>query len=115
MNEQEKKEKAEYMKRMLKPYAELFRLEIDYKWDGTQELLVVDGTEICCGYDSTYGVMREFIGYLFIRINRDYTLGAFDKQTRNVIQQYWREKPDYMPYLRFNGSVPGDDPEGRWY
>ena len=115
MNDQEKMKKAEFMKRMLKPYAELFRVEVDYKWDGPQELLVVDGTEICCGCDSAYGVMREFIGYLFIRINRDHILGAFDKQTRNVIQGYWRDKPDYMPYLQFTGSCPDDDPEGRWY
>ena len=83
---------------MIKPLCDLFNIkEYDYEIiettdDGyvTREYLHLDGQKIgCCG-NSEESSFYEAVGYVIIeRYCRWRSLGAFDKQTKNYIKQFW--------------------------
>lgn len=56
---------------------------------GQSETLRIYDTKIGCSYNSIDAVARELIGWIFLSSWRERSLGAFDKQTRNVIKKYW--------------------------
>lgn len=93
--------KVEKVLQELKPIADLIGIEIDYKIDGNREYLVCNGQAICCDGTSISGIRQEFFGYVFLREWRKRSLGAFDKQTRNHIKQYWYDDNFNQPYLRW--------------
>lgn len=80
--------------------AKLLNIELDYVVDDKREYLVCNDTKICTNCTSIYGIRREFFGYVFLREWRQRTIGAFDKQTRNAIRQYWFDDNFKQPYLK---------------
>lgn len=76
----------------IKPICEAFGIkDYDYivKNEGQKETLVVEGTKIGCSCNSIYAVKQELIGYIFVGMWKDRSLGAFDTQVKNVIKRYW--------------------------
>lgn len=77
----------------IKPYCDLFNItEYDYiiNTDTGGEILKLNDTLIGCTGNSTMAVIDEVIGYIFIkRYCKNRSIGAFEKQTINVITQYW--------------------------
>ena len=85
------KEKRLEVLKEIKPICEAFNIT-DYDYEiakGIERLRLFD-TYIGCSYNSVSAVVDELVGYIFIkRWCRSRTLGAFDKQTKNVIKRYW--------------------------
>lgn len=76
----------------IKPICDVFGIkDYDYivKNDGQKETLVVEGTKIGCSFNSIYAVKQELIGWIFIVMWRQRSLGAFDTQVKNVIKRHW--------------------------
>lgn len=86
----------------LNSIAALIGIEIDYVIDkeNNREYLVCNDTKICTNGTSIRGIREEFFGYVFLNEWRNRYLGAFDKQTRNYIKQYWYDKNFNQPYLK---------------
>jgi hypothetical protein len=84
----------------LEPIAKPLGIKLDYVIEETREYLLCNGQAICCNCTSIEGIRQEFFGYVFLREWRERYLGAFDKQTRNHIKQYWYDKDFNQPYLR---------------
>lgn len=87
--------KRERVLTAIKPICEVFNI-VDYDYiitaTGT-ELLSLNGTYIGCTGNSISAVIDELIGYIFIkRYCKSRHLGAFDKQTKNVIKRYWMKE-----------------------
>ena len=76
----------------IKPICELFYIS-DYDYEITEnggEYLRLYTTRICCTINSIESVVIELIGYIFVAVwVRNRSLGAFERQTLNVIKQYW--------------------------
>lgn len=88
-------EKREEFLKEIKPICEVFGIkEYDYVVDvekGSEKLKLND-TLIGCASNSVSAVVDELIGYIFIkRWCRNRHLGAFSKQSQNVIKQYWNK------------------------
>lgn len=79
----------------IKPICDAFGIS-DYDYvvqkECLSERLRIYDIYICCTSNSLYAVKQELVGYLFMCYWRERSLGAFDKQTRDVIKQFWREK-----------------------
>lgn len=76
----------------IKPICEAFGInDYDYivKNDGQNETLVVEGTKIRCSFNSIHAVKQELIGYIFVGMWQQRSLGAFETQVKNVIRRYW--------------------------
>ena len=84
----------------LEPIAKPLGIEIDYVIEERREYLVCDDQKICTSCTNVYGIRQEFFGYVFLREWRERRLGAFDKQTRNHIKQYWYDDNFEQPYLK---------------
>ena len=80
--------------------AEALHIKIDYVVEENREYLVCDNQNICTSCTSISGIRDEFFGYVFLQEWRQRCLGAFDKQTRNYIKQYWYDDNFKQPYLR---------------
>lgn len=87
----------------LLPIAKLLNIDIDYVIDSKREYLVCDDTKICTNCTSIHGIKQEFFGYVFLHEWKNRSLGAFDRQTRNHIKQYWFDKDFKQPYLSKGG------------
>ena len=98
-------DKREQVLKELKPLADILNIKIDYVVDekNRREYLVCNDTKICTNSTSLYGIRQEFMGYLFLREWRERYLGAFDKQTRNYIKQYWYDDNFKQPYIKRRG------------
>lgn len=77
----------------IKPICEAFKItDYDYEVDeekGIERLRLYD-TSIGCSCNSVSAVVDELVGYIFIkRWSHNRCLGAFEKQTTNVIKRYW--------------------------
>jgi len=76
----------------IKPICEAFKIE-DYDYEvnetGQGEILRIKETRIGCSCNSIRAVVDELVGYIFIARWKDRNMGAFGKQTRNVIRRYW--------------------------
>ena len=84
----------------LEPIATALGIKIDYVIEERREYLVCNDQKICTNATSIYGIRQEFFGYVFLKEWRDRSLGAFDKQTRKHIKQYWYDENFKQPYLR---------------
>lgn len=75
----------------IKPICEAFNItKYDYTLD---ELLIIEDTQIGCMSNSICAIVDELIGYIFVNIYCGHRcLGAFEKQTLNVIKRYWINK-----------------------
>jgi hypothetical protein len=78
---------------VIKPICEAFKItNYDYEVDEEKgiELLRLNDTRIGCSCNSVSAVVDELVGYIFIkRWSHNRSLGAFEKQTTNVIKAYW--------------------------
>lgn len=92
--------KTEQVLKELKPIADLLDIDIDYVIDDKREYLVCNGQKICTNGTSIYGIRQEFFGYVFLREWRQRSLGAFDRQTRNYIKQYWYDDEFRQPWYK---------------
>ena len=80
----------------IQPLCNLFHIECDYKIEQFgnwfRERLILNDTMIGCSSNSIDAVYDEVIGYIFVkRFCRSRSLGAFEKQTLNVIKRNWIE------------------------
>lgn len=77
----------------IKPICDVFNIK-DYDYivqkNGKREVLRLYDVRIGCSCNSISAIKNELIGFIFLRTwGRDRSMGAFDKQSRNVIKQYW--------------------------
>ena len=86
------KSKRERVLEVIKPICEAFGItNYDYILNNEKERLVVEGQEIACRLNSIGSTVDELINYIWCNTFADNrSLGAFQKQTMNVIKQYWR-------------------------
>lgn len=98
------KSKKEEVIEELGEIAKLLNIKLDYVEDKekNREYLVCDNTKICTNATSVYGIREEFFGYVFLLEWKRRYLGAFDKQTRNYIKQYWYDENFKQPYHKWN-------------
>ena len=79
----------------IKPICEAFNItDYDYivQEHGQREVLRLYNVKIGCSCNSIDAIRNELIGFIFLRTwGRDRSMGAFDKQSRNVIKQYWMD------------------------
>lgn len=91
-------EKREKALARVKPICDVFGIkDYDYEIDMVKgsEWLVVSGQKIGCSGNSETAIVDELIGYIFIkRWCRNRSLGAFSKQSQNVIKRYWIRQED---------------------
>lgn len=85
------KEKRLEVLKEIKPICDVFKIsDYDYEIANGNERLRLYNTYIGCSCNSVSAVVDELVGYIFIKKwCRSRTLGAFDKQTQNVIKRYW--------------------------
>jgi hypothetical protein len=78
----------------IKPICDAFGIK-DYEYEvsdkGQREILLIEGTKIGCSCNSVYAVKQELIGWIFLAMWRQRSLGAFENQTKKIIKQYWLE------------------------
>ena len=85
--------KRKQVLKIIKPICEVFEIK-DYDYlitDTNAEYLELEGQKIGCTCNSMGAILMELVGYIFVNtyaVNR--SLGAFEKQTLNVIKQYWK-------------------------
>lgn len=76
----------------IKPICDVFGIK-DYDYEvsdkGQSEALRLDQTRIGCSCNSIFAVEQELIGYIFVKMWKDRSLGAFENQTKSVIKRYW--------------------------
>ena len=95
MNDREKylEEKRIKVLEAIKPICETFNItDYDYivNTKGQDEILRIRSVYIGCSSDSITAIIDELIGYIFITTFCHHrSLGAFEKQTLNVIKRYW--------------------------
>lgn len=83
----------------LKPIADVLGIKIDYVIEDKREYLVCNDTKICTCCTSIYGIREEFFGYVILKEWKKRSFGAFDKQTRRKIKEYWYDENFNQPYL----------------
>lgn len=76
----------------IKPICEVFGIK-DYDYEvsetGQSEALRIGKIRIGCSCNSESATIEELVGYIFITTWRNRSIGAFNKQSKNVIKQYW--------------------------
>lgn len=81
----------------IKPICEAFGIK-DYDYEvsetGQREALRIGKTRIGCSSNSLSATVEELVGYIFIMTWRNRSIGAFNKQSKNVIKQYWYTEED---------------------
>lgn len=86
--------KKNQVESMLQPYADPFKIKIDYQIDNNErERLVATienrrKIEVSCTANSLSAIFKEFIGILFIVYGKDY-YGSFTNQTFINVKQMW--------------------------
>lgn len=89
-HEEYMKNKREKVLEVIKPICEAFDIHnYDYEVH-PHESLVVEGQRIGCASNSIGAVVMELIGYIFVKTYaKNMYLGAFEKQTLNVLKRHW--------------------------
>lgn len=91
-HETKDKSKRERVLEVIKPICEVFEIsDYDYILNEEKERLVIEGQEIGCRCNSIGSTVMELINYIWCKTfaeNRH--LGAFEKQTMNVVKKYWK-------------------------
>ena len=76
----------------IKPICDVFGIK-DYDYEvsdkGQSETLRLNQTRIGCSDNSIFAIEQELIGYIFLKMWKDRSLGAFENQVKCVIKRYW--------------------------
>lgn len=84
-----RKKKRETVLETIKPICDAFEItDYDYICNGSQERLIIEGTQIGCASNSIGATVRELIVFIFVKYGSD-KLGAFKTQTLNKLRCYW--------------------------
>ena len=83
--------KEREIKKAIKPLCKIFRIKYDYFiFAEGLELLYLNDQRIKCTGDTIEQVRDKVIGYIFAEIYcKNNSIGAFQKQTLNVIKKDW--------------------------
>ena len=86
-----KKEKE--IKKVIKPLCKIFNIKYEYiEFIAGPELLYLNGQQIKCTGDTVEQIRDKVIGYIFAEIYcKNNSIGAFQKQTLNVIKKDWKK------------------------
>ena len=84
------KKREEALER-IKPICEAFNInDYDYEIEAGREQLRIYDTRIGCSLNSLSAIRDELIGWIFVNtFCKNRSLGAFEKQTLNMIKQHW--------------------------
>lgn len=85
--------KEREIKKAIKPLCKIFKIKYDYFiFAEGLELLYLNDQRIKCTGDTIEQVRDKVIGYIFAEIYcKNNSIGAFQKQTLNVIKKDWIE------------------------
>lgn len=78
----------------IEPICKAFNIQdYDYIIKDGREVLKIYNTYIGCKGNSISAIIDELIGWIFVKIYcKNRSIGAFEKQTLNVVKRYWIEK-----------------------
>lgn len=93
-------DKREQVLQELGEIAKLLNISIDYIVDSKREYLVCDETKICTCHTSIHGIREEFFGYVILKEWKHRSFGAFDRQTRRKIKEYWYDDNFNQPFYK---------------
>lgn len=81
------------IKKAIKPLCKIFKINYGYiDLLPLEEILFLNGQKINCTGDSVEQIRDKVIGYIFAEIYcKSNSIGAFQKQTLNVIKKDWIE------------------------
>ena len=79
------------IKKAIKPLCKTFKINYDYiELLPLEEILFLNGQKITCTGDNVEQIRDKVIGYIFAEIYcKNNSIGAFQKQTLNVIKKDW--------------------------
>lgn len=85
--------KEREIKKAIKPLCKIFKIKYGYfVFAEGLELLYLNGQQIKCTGDTVEQIRDKVIGYIFTEIYcKNNSIGAFQKQTLNVIKKDWVE------------------------
>lgn len=84
--------KERMVKRAIKPLCKIFGIKYDYIYFPDNENIYLNEQRIKCTGDSVEQIRDKVIGYIFAEIYcKNNSIGAFQKQTLNVIKKDWIE------------------------
>ena len=85
--------KEREIKKMIKSLCKIFKIKYEYiELLPLEEILFLNGQKIICTGDSVEQIRDKVIGYIFAEIYcKNNSIGAFQKQTLNVIKKDWVE------------------------
>lgn len=83
----------------LQSIADILEINLDYVVESKREYIICDDTKICTSHTSINGIREEFFGYVILKEWKHRSFGAFDKQTRRKIKEYWYDDDFNQPYL----------------
>lgn len=85
--------KEREIKKAIKPLCKIFKIKYEYfVFAEGLELLYLNGQKIKCTGDTVEQIRDKVIGYIFAEIYcKNNSIGAFQKQTLNVIKKDWIE------------------------
>ena len=85
--------KGKEIKKTIKPLCKAFKINYGYiDLSPLEEILFLNGQKISCTGDNVEQIRDKVIGYIFAEIYcKNNSIGAFQKQTLNVIKKDWIE------------------------
>ena len=85
--------KEREIKKAIKPLCKIFKIKYEYiELLPLEEILFLNGQQIKCTGDTVEQIRDKVIGYIFAEIYcKNNSIGAFQKQTLNVIKKDWVE------------------------
>ena len=88
------KKRERIIRRTIKPLCKIFKIKYDYLHFNipNMEILYLNEHQINCTGLSPEEIRNKVIGYIFVEIYcKTNSIGAFQKQTLNVIKKDWIE------------------------
>lgn len=85
--------KEREIKKVIKPLCKIFKIKYEYvQLLPLEEILFLNGQKIECTGNTVEQIRDKVIGYIFAEIYcKNNSIGAFQKQTLNVIKKDWIE------------------------
>jgi len=85
--------KEREIKKAIKPLCKIFKIDYGYvELLPLEEILFLNGQKIECTGNTVEQIRDKVIGYIFAEIYcKNNNIGAFQKQTLNVIKKDWLE------------------------
>ena len=78
------------VKRAIRPLCKIFGIKYDYIYSPNNEVIYLNEQRIVCTGNSVEQIRDKVIGYIFAEIYcKNNSIGAFQKQTLNVIKKDW--------------------------